>query len=160
VILFERHTWSDVHIWSSVIITALLVLHIPIHWDWIIKMTNSGTKALIGKSSLNKYSQFNLGINVLIGLSGLICGLSGIYFLFFPEVLHGGISSWLFSPVVWDLIHTWSGVVMVSAAILHLAIHWKWVVKVIGKYWKALIGRLGGLHQPSGNSLQNPQPER
>ncbi len=88
---------------------------------------------MFGKRKLNKHSQFNLFINVLIGISGLICGLSGLYFLFLPAK-----PFLIFTPLVLDLIHTWSGVVMTAAGILHFGIHWKWVVKVLGKYGKAL----------------------
>ncbi len=133
-IFFERHTWEDIHIWSSVIIMALAALHIPLHWQWIVKMTKTGFRTLFGKSKLNKHSRFNLVINILIGISGLICGLSGLYFLFLPPT-----QSWIFTPLVWDLIHTWSGVVMTAVGILHFGIHWNWVVKVLGKYGKALI---------------------
>jgi len=133
IIFFERHTWGDVHTWSSVAIIALAALHIPLHWQWIVMMTKTGFRSLFGKSKLNKHSSFNLFINILIGISGLICGLSGLYFLFLP-----GTPTWIFTPLVWDLIHTWSGVVMTAVGILHFGIHWKWVTKVLGKYGKAL----------------------
>ncbi len=132
IIFFERHTWDDIHTWSSVAIMALAALHIPLHWQWIVKMTKTGFRSLFGKSKLNKHSSFNLAINILIGISGLICGLSGLYFLFLPAT-----PTWIFTPLVWDLIHTWSGVVMTAVGILHFGIHWKWVVKVLGKYGKA-----------------------
>lgn len=134
IIFFERHTWEDIHIWSSVVITALALLHIPLHWQWIVKMTKTGIRSVIGKSKLNKHSQFNLFINILIGISGLICGISGLYFLFLPAK-----PFLIFTPLVWDLIHTWSGVVMTAVGILHFAIHWKWVVKVLSKYGKVLL---------------------
>ena len=144
-IIFERHAWSDIHIWASVIIIGLAALHIPIHWQWIVKMTKTGFRALFGKSKLNKFSRFNLAINVLIGISGLICGLSGVYFLLVPGASHAspvGDPEWLFSLLTWDLIHTWSGGVAISAAVLHFWIHWKWVLKVLSKYWKVWIKKL------------------
>lgn len=134
IIFFERHAWEDIHTWSSVAIIGLAALHIPIHWGWIVKMTKTGLRSILGRNKLNKHSRFNLVVNVLIGISGLICGLSGLYFLFLPAE-----PTWLFTPLVWDLIHTWSGVVATSAGLLHFGIHWKWVVKVLGKYAKALI---------------------
>ena len=133
IILFGRHTWGDIHIWSSVAIIALAALHIPLHWQWIVKMTKTGFRSLFGKSKLNKHSSFNLAINILIGISGLICGISGLYFLFLPTT-----PTWIFTRLVWDLIHAWSGVVMTAVGILHFGIHWRWVVKVLGKYGKAL----------------------
>ncbi len=136
IIFFERHTWDDIHTWSSVAIMALAALHIPLHWQWIVKMTKTGFRSMIGKSNLNKHSRFNLFINVLFGISGLICGLSGLYFLFLPLT-----PTWLFTALAWDLIHTWSGVVMTAAGILHFAIHWNWVVKVLSKYGKVLFTR-------------------
>jgi hypothetical protein len=117
-----------------VIILGLALLHIPLHWDWIVKMTRTGLRTMVGKSKLNNRSKFNLGINVLIGLSGLICGLSGLFFLFFLEG-----ETILFTSYIWDVIHTWSGVIMIASAILHLEIHWKWISKVFLKYWKALL---------------------
>jgi hypothetical protein len=117
-----------------VIIIALAGLHIPLHWSWIIKMTRSGFRSITGRSNLNRRSKFNLGINILIGLSGVVCALSGVYFLFFP-----GVETLLFTTYTWDVIHTWSGVVMTFAAVLHFAIHWKWVTKVFGKYWRELL---------------------
>jgi len=141
IIFFERHAWGDIHIWSSGIIMALAALHIPLHWQWIVKMTKTGYRSMFGEGKVNIHSRFNLFINILIGLSGLICGFSGIYFLLVPAA-HGsaaGAPVWLFTPLVWDLIHTWSGVVMTAAGILHFGIHWKWVVKVLGKYGKALL---------------------
>jgi hypothetical protein len=133
-ILFDRQTWDDIHTWSSVAVIALVALHIPLHWNWIVKMTKSGFRSLFGRSNMNNYSQFNLGINVLIGTSGLICTLSGLYFLLVPLSYQG----LLFSTFAWDMIHTWSGVVMISAGLLHFGIHWKWVTKVLGKYIKAI----------------------
>ena len=134
IIFFERHAWEDIHTWSSVVIMSLAALHIPIHWQWIVKMTKTGLRSIVGRNKLNKHSRFNLVVNVLIGISGLICGLSGLYFLFLPAE-----PTWLFTPLAWDLIHTWSGVVATSVGILHFGIHWKWVVKVLGKYATVLI---------------------
>ena len=144
-IIFERHSWNDIHIWASVALISLAALHIPLHWEWITKMTKSGFRSVFGKSSLNKHSQFNLAVNVLIGLSGLLCGISGLYFLLVPGASHAslvGDPGWIFSRVVWDLIHTWSGVVMITAGLLHFGIHWKWVVKVVSKYWSTLEERI------------------
>lgn len=157
VIFFERHTWSDIHTWASVIIISLAALHIPLHWYWIAKMTRSGFRSLMGRGNLNKYSQFNLMVNVLIGFSGIICALSGLYFLFEPTLVSGAQGSWIFSRMVWDLIHTWSGVAVTAAAILHFAIHWRWVVKVVGKYGESLlegIPRTAPGHQPGTIKVQ------
>ncbi|MEA3351492.1 MAG: DUF4405 domain-containing protein [Chloroflexota bacterium] len=147
VILFTRHTWGDIHLWAGVAILALGALHIPLHWKWIVSMTKRAVKTMRGKRGMNAYAKFNLGVNMLLGLSALISGLSGLYFLLVPGASHASIALdpiWLFSRTTWDLIHTWSGVIIIAAAVLHFYIHWKWAYKVTRKYWRALGQSLTG----------------
>ncbi|MFN2303798.1 MAG: DUF4405 domain-containing protein, partial [Anaerolineales bacterium] len=64
--------------------------------------------------------------------SFLICSFSSVYFLIYPD--SGPLSPILiFNKTTWDLIHTWSGVLMTVTAILHLALHWKWVTNITKK---------------------------
>ena len=39
--LFARHTWLDIHEWVAVALLVMFVLHIVIHWQWIVGMTKS-----------------------------------------------------------------------------------------------------------------------
>ncbi len=137
IIFFERHTWTELHIWGSIAMLIVAAIHIPVHWNWIVTMSKRVVKIAAGKSKkMNSKGTFNLAVNVAIAISALVSGLSGIYFLFFPQALHHpslSSPSWLFSFATWDLIHTWSSVLMVASAILHFAIHWKWVTKVTSK---------------------------
>ena len=147
VILFTRHTWGDIHIWAGVAIMALGALHIPLHWKWIVSMTKRAVQIMFGKSKMNNSGKFNIGVNMLIGLSALILAVSGLYFLLVPGASHESIAPdplWLFNRTTWDLIHTWSGVAMLAAATLHFYIHWKWAFKVMRKYWRALVHSLIG----------------
>jgi hypothetical protein len=136
VILFSRTTWDLIHTWAGVIMIAIATIHIPLHWSWIMTMTKRIFKIMLGQcKGMNARGQFNLMINGVIGLSGLLAAISGLYFLFFPGGQGGSMLSTtlLFSRTTWDVIHTWSGVAMIAAAILHFAIHWRWIVKVAGK---------------------------
>ncbi len=145
IILFDRHTWSDLHIWASIAVIAFGTLHVPMHWNWIVSMTKRAINITLGKGKMNNPSKFNLGVNMLIGLSALISGLSGLYFLLIPGASHKALAPdpmWFFSRSVWDLIHTWSGVILIAATTLHFYIHWKWVFKITRKYWKAFVKRM------------------
>ncbi len=140
--LFDRRTWDDLHTWGGVLMIAAVAVHIAIHWWWIVAMAkrifnrifSRGTCASIGAT-------WNLIINAVIALSFLLTALSGIYFLFAPTGGFRGGSSpgwdpgFLFSRATWDLIHTWAGVVLISAAIIHFAIHWRWVVNVTARFF-------------------------
>lgn len=140
VILFERETWSLLHMWSGVIMTVALLIHVLVHMGWIGTMARRLRSAVRGRSvSLSKGARTNLGVDAAVAVSFAVCAVSGIYFLYVP---HGGnpggtVSGWdpgfLFSRQTWDLIHTWSGVAMILAALLHVAIHWLWITKVTAK---------------------------
>ncbi len=131
ILLFERHTWEDIHTWGGVAMIVVAAVHIPLHWRWIVNMTKRTWKEISGQGAqLNNYGRFNLWLNVTVGASFLLTTVSGLYFLFVPSRVS---LNWIFNRQTWDLLHTWSGVVLILAAVLHFAIHWRWVVKVTGK---------------------------
>jgi cytochrome b subunit of formate dehydrogenase len=150
-ILFERQTWSDLHAWGGILMIAAIAVHFAIHWQWVKSMSRRTVSALLARgSTLSTGAKFNVAINALVAVSFLVCALSGIYFLFGPtggyEGGHnpGWDPNFLFSRTTWDLIHTWSGVTLIVAAVVHLAIHWRWVKNVTRKFFLSLL----------------PQPER
>ncbi len=83
----------------------------------------------------------------VVFLSGLVAALSGIYFLFVPSGgYQGGRNPWygvtiLFSRYTWEDLHTWGGVLMIVAAVVHFAIHWRWVKVMSKRTVKALFSR-------------------
>jgi len=131
VIIFNRTTWDLVHLWSGIAFTAAILVHLPLHWRWIKGTANRVfTGIRTGKSTMNKKVRLNILVDVVIILSFLVAAFTGMYFAFFPK--HSG-TGFLFSDTTWDLIHTWSGVVMTLAALVHFAIHWNWIIKVTPK---------------------------
>jgi hypothetical protein len=130
-ILFTRHTWDDLHTWSGVIMIAAAAIHLVVHWSWVVNMTRRAFKELTrGRRQMNARGRWNLILNAVVAFSFLLAALSGVYFLFAPGGRGVADPMFLFSRTTWDLIHTWAGVTLVAAAIVHFAIHWKWVTKV------------------------------
>lgn len=129
VILFERHTWDDLHTWTGVAMIAAALVHFAIHWKWVAGMARRLYNEITGRCEcMNARGRFNLITNLVVGLSFFLSAVSGLYFLFFPEnVLAPQI---ILTRTGWDLVHTWASVVMMIAAIIHFTIHWQWVVKV------------------------------
>jgi hypothetical protein len=84
-------------------------------------------------------------LDAAIFLSGLVAALSGIYFLFIPSGgYQGGRNPMygvtiLFSRHTWEDLHTWSGLLMIAIAVLHFAIHWRWVTVMSKRTVKALL---------------------
>jgi len=130
-ILFERHTWEEVHTWSGVAMIVVAVVHLAVHWRWVKMMAIRVVNAIRTRGAgLSKGARVNVAINLVVALSFVLVSASGIYFLLWPA---GGSSE-----TVWDMIHTWSGVAMIAAAVVHLAIHWRWVKNVTVRMVRSL----------------------
>jgi hypothetical protein len=142
-ILFERNTWDDVHTWGGAIMIGAAVIHVAIHWDWITMMAKRMVSAILSKGThMSKGAVVNLIVDSLIAVGFILTAISGIYFLFAPKGgFQGGQNlgwdpGFLFSRTTWDLIHTWGGVVMTAAAMVHFAIHWRWIKNVTMRFFK------------------------
>jgi hypothetical protein len=129
--LFTRQTWDDLHTWGGVAMIAAVIIHLASHWKWVVSMTKRIFNELFRRNgSMNPRARWNLILNLVVGLSFLLVALSGVYFLFFPGG-HAAVDPLvLFTRTTWEVIHTWAGVMLTAAAMLHFAIHWKWIVKV------------------------------
>jgi cytochrome b subunit of formate dehydrogenase len=159
-ILFERHTWSDLHIWGGVVMMAAIAVHFAIHWQWVKRMSRRSVNALLARNgALSRGAKVNVAIDLLVAVSFLLCAVSGVYFLFAPSGgFQGGRNpgwdpGFLFSRTTWDLLHTWSGVVLGIAAVVHLAIHWRWVKNVTVRFFLSLRPQpKAGLAAPAGKT--------
>jgi len=135
-IIFDRHTWDMLHTWTGILMIISALLHVIIHWSWITGTANRTWQVITGKRQLfGPRLTYNIILDALIGISFVICAVSGIFFMYYP---HGGqnTQTFLFSRYTWDMLHTWSGVVLTIAAILHFTLHWKWVVNITGKFFR------------------------
>jgi hypothetical protein len=141
-ILFDRHTWSDLHLVTGVLMVAAVAVHIAIHWRWIQMMARRMVAGLTtGTVSMSRAARLNLALDAVVALSFAVCAVSGVYFLFVPGGHGTTASGLLFSQVTWDLIHTWSGVVLITAVVVHLAVHWRWVKNVTARLFLSVLPR-------------------
>jgi hypothetical protein len=140
--LFTRHTWDDLHTWSGVAMIAVVVIHLSLHWCWVVTMARRMVKEIFGKSaSMNARGRFNLWVNITVAVSFIVTALSGVYFLFLPGGRGTADPLFLFNRQTWDMIHTWGAVVLILAAVAHFVIHWNWIVKVSRGVVKVVFSR-------------------
>jgi hypothetical protein len=144
-LFFERATWSDLHIWGSVLLIAAAVVHIAYHWNWIKMMARRYAKIITGNGvRMSGGAKINVAVNLITALSFLVVGISGIYFLFLTTGGYEGGQNplwdpgFIFSRTTWDLIHTWSGVLMIVSGLIHFAIHWRWVVNMTKRFFQSI----------------------
>jgi predicted ferric reductase len=154
IILFSREVWEDIHTWSGIAMILIALVHVLVHGKWFVRMARRSWQQMRGLTGkLNQRGRLNLWTNLVLAVSFGLCTVSGIFFIFVPEsrqVVDPGI---LFSRVIWDLIHTWSGIVAFLAALTHFIIHWNWVMNTSGR----LLRSLPGLVRPArldGDSAQ------
>jgi hypothetical protein len=99
---------------------------------------------LARNGGLSRGAKVNVAIDLLVAISFLLCAASGVYFLLAPSGgFQGGRNpgwdpGFLFSRTTWDLIHTWSGVALSIGAVVHFAIHWRWVKNVTVRFFLSL----------------------
>lgn len=168
-ILFDRHTWDDLHTWTGVAMIAAALIHLAIHWQWVKMMARRIVNAMRSKGThFSQGAKVNVAIDALVAISFLVTAVSGLYFLFVPVEGRNAAAApvILFSSTMWDLIHTWAGVVMIGAVIVHFWIHWRWVVNVTSRFWLSLWQRQnlttdngtqaaqGLIGQPAGGDLR------
>ena len=133
VLIFNRLTWDLIHTWSGIGMIFAVILHIAIHWNWITQTTIRTWRVITGKRKpFAARLIYNIVLDASTAISFIICTVSGLYFLYFAQQGPAG-QVILFNKITWDLIHTWSGVLMTIGAILHFALHWKWVTNITGK---------------------------
>jgi len=136
-IIFERETWDEIHFWSSVILSAIVFLHILLHLKWIknvfFKRIGRWKKSMRVRSWLRTLNLVDDGLSAIFFL---ICLFSGLVLFFIPG---GRGSAWIeflsITRQTWKGIHTWSGVGMLIGVLVHLIIHWKWITKVSRKFF-------------------------
>jgi hypothetical protein len=146
----DRETWDDLHTWGGILMIVAALVHFIYHWPWVVMMAKRMVGGLRSRGSrMSRGAKANVAVNVLLASSFFVSAISGAVFLFAPTGgYQGGTNAaWDFSLIwgrtTWDLIHTWSGVVMLIAGGLHFVIHWGWVVKVTQRFFKSLIPQFG-----------------
>ena len=80
----------------------------------------------------------------MIGLvSFLVTAITGLAIMIFlpPGEGNGGVHNYLFGygRHDWGAIHDWAGVAMTIAVIIHLVLHWSWIVNMTKGLFKKTV---------------------
>ncbi|MBW3015577.1 DUF4405 domain-containing protein [Candidatus Woesearchaeota archaeon] len=73
----------------------------------------------------------NYIIDIFLGISFIITTITGlIIFFFLPSgVQRSGYQEFLgIIKQTWSSWHEWAGIIMIVLALVHLILHWKWIV--------------------------------
>jgi hypothetical protein len=138
-------TGIAIHEWLGIGLGLALLLHLTLHWDWVIRETG---KLLRPRGHDKLIWAVNLAL--LVGMT--LCVASGIVIsrVALPEV---GINS-LGGPF-WERLHVLSAEVTLGLVPVHVALRWRWIVRV-GR--RLLPRRSGRGREPRATELQGPGP--
>ena len=138
----SRYTWVEIHNWLSVILLGIIILHIVLHWSWIVE-TLRRTKSYFS-GPVRKVAEQYIASVLLFILFVADCFSGFVLWLILPRgsldyynMLSGsGRTFWGLQRDIWVDIHAWIATLIVSIIIIHIILNWKWVVSVSKKILK------------------------
>ncbi|MCU0485769.1 MAG: DUF4405 domain-containing protein [Anaerolineales bacterium] len=118
-------TGIAVHEWLSLAFGATLILHILLHWKWVVHVTLKFFRMFFHSS------RFNYLVNAALFVTFVLVMLSGV--LISESILPTLGFRFNASPT-WRFLHSSSADAVVLLVGLHFALHWKWIVNTIKRY--------------------------
>lgn len=88
-------------------------------------------------------ARVNFWVDLMIALALLVEVVSGfVLWLVLPHSGYQGgrnlasAQSFILSRSDWLAVHDWFAVIMVAGIVLHLALHWQWIVCMVRNLWR------------------------
>ena len=125
IAMAPQMTGFAIHEWISFAFAATLMVHLVIHWRWIVATTTR----FWGKVS--RQARINYILNVVLLTWTTIVMVTGIMISESVLPLLGITGS--VNPFWSTLHHTASDAIILVMA-LHIALHWKWIVNAVKRY--------------------------
>jgi len=137
VLGLASRTWRDLHTWFSLVMIAGVLVHVALHWNWIVQMTKRLRQGKARKARLN-YT-----LDVVLGLAFLAAALTGLAFLLLGQGGFQGGRNPSFQTALlglsrgtWSDLHTWFSLVLVTAIFVHQVPHWNWISRTVGRLFR------------------------
>jgi len=106
---------------------------------------------------MNK-ARVNYWVDVATGLALVISAVSGIVLLLPSSLADGQLRMLGVSYQAWNQLHTWSSLLMVAGALVHVALHWQWVVSMTRKTLRPAAGSPSAIPRKRQGPRQGPIP--
>jgi cytochrome b len=123
-------TGQTIHEWLGVAFGAAIIVHLLLHWKWIVNVVRRFFSKLPGQVRINAVLNSLLFVAMtLIIFSGIMIS-KVVLSTFGLEGQHDGI---------WRVVHSTATNVALIIVGLHVALHWKWIVGTLKRYvWQPL----------------------
>lgn len=126
-------TGETIHEWFSLALAGTVIVHLLLHWDWIVNVARKYFAKLWHSSRLNFFLDIFLfiGFNTII-FSGLMISKSVLPTLGI-DVGQGG---------AWKMIHSSSADITLLLMASHVGLHWRWIWSMVKKYVVSPVGKI------------------
>lgn len=126
LITFDPHsTGLALHEWLGIAFGAAAVVHLLLHWKWLV----ATTRRFLGK--LPRQSRLNYVLNTLLFGAMTLLIFSG---LMISEQALPALGLRLPEGFAWRSLHFQSADAAIILLGLHVALHWKWIVSTTRRY--------------------------
>lgn len=137
-----RSTGMALHEWLGIAFGAAAVVHLLLHWKWLV----ASTRRFLGK--LPRQTRLNYVLNFLLFVAMTLLIFSG---LMISEEALPALGLRLPAGVAWRSLHFQSADAALILLGLHVALHWKWIVSTTKRYVIAPIVARIPKHRPEAD---------
>jgi hypothetical protein len=114
-------TGLSVHEWVGLGFGIALVVHVVLHWDWVLRTTGRLFGSLAGRERLRYL------VDTLLLLAMTLCVGSG---LLISRSALPALGIHLSADGFWTGLHSTTADVCVALVSLHVALSWRWILSV------------------------------
>lgn len=132
-------TGLPLHEWLSVAFAAVVIIHILLHWQWVVSVGLNFFKKLFHTSRLK------FVVDALMFLAVTTVMMSGIMI---SRSVSAALGIELVSNPAWRFLHSLSANLSMGLVGLHFALNWRWVAAMAKRY----------IAGPVLSQVRKPQP--
>jgi hypothetical protein len=114
------YTGDVIHEWLGLALAFALLLHLTLHWDWVIRTT----RRLINPRGRDKVIWI---VNLALLAAMTLCVTSGILI---SRIALPYIGIYPLGGPFWSRMHVLSAEVTLGLVPVHLALRWRWLLRV------------------------------
>ncbi len=145
LIIYEEHaTGISIHEWGALALVSIIVVHILLHWQWIVACGKRFFQNIKGCIRLN----YIINIMLFVAFTAVI--FSG---LMISEVVMPAIGLRLPQSGFWRWLHGFAADVSLGLVVFHVGLHWKWVINAVKRTVVAPASSKAKLHQKPALSV-------
>jgi hypothetical protein len=118
-------TGLPIHEWFALSLAGMMIIHLLVHWQWMVRVTGDFFRNLFHNSRLNYI------VDALFFVAFTAAVMTG---LMVSHIVMPFLNIKVSSDPVWPKLHGLAADATLYLTALHTALHWEWCVKM-GKRW-------------------------